>query len=321
MTITDTNTITDFPPPPPGPPPLLSEPQILTLAHHGHVPISIPPALSAQYAALSAAASSFFDQPQSTKQSTYPPSEGTELGYINVPGEKEYISLRCLTHPDTPLEKLASSVWRDTTALLHRVLGDLSWAMDCPLEAFDPVLDGVSPIPEDLASSTPTLLRMFRYCPDSGIAEPHTDLGLLTLCVGDGQGLQVLVRDEEGGLEGARWFDVEGPTLLVGNILRILSGDRVRGGLHRVVGNPDGRSSIVFALRPSLKHEIDMGGFPGGEGTVHMRDMWEKIRKGAYNINAQKEVRERQRERLRDKGKGKMAVLPDTTTTEAEYSG
>jgi isopenicillin N synthase-like dioxygenase len=305
----------DFVGPPLGPPPLLSEHQILTLAHHGHVPISIPPTLKTQYAALSEAASLFFEKSSEEKLTTYPPAEGTELGYICVPEEKEYLTLRCLKHPETELEKLASSVWRDTASLLHRVLGDLSWAMDINYDDFDPVLDGCSPMPSDLASATLTLLRMFRYCPGSGIAEPHTDLGLLTLCVGEGKGLQVLVRDDEGGLDNAQWFDVEGPTLLVGNILRRLSGNRVRAGPHRVIGNPDGRSSIVFALRPSLRHEVDMRTFPGGGGKVHMRDMWNDVKKEAYSINAQKDLREKQWQTLKGKGKGKLAVLENSNET------
>jgi isopenicillin N synthase-like dioxygenase len=287
----------DLPPPPPFPPPLLSEAQILTLAHQGHLPLHIPPHILDLYSRLNRSAGQFFSLPPAIKTTLYSPINGAELGYVDIPGEKSYISFRAqTTHADTELEKLAAQVWQETYNLLYRILGDLAWAMNTSHEVWDKILDGVSPMPTRTKDATPTFLRVFRYEPNTGIAESHTDLGLLTLCVGDGQGLQVLVNDKTGK---EQWVEYSEPTLLVGKTLKTLSGGRIRAGVHRVVGNAEGRNSIVFALRPSTRHEVDLSVFLGGLGTVHMGELWKKMWSGAFNVNAPKAVREVQKEKQR----------------------
>ena len=62
-----------------------------------------------------------------------------------------------------------------------------------------------------------------------------------------------------------------------------------------MVGNPDGRSSIVYALRPNLKHPTDLATF-GRAGVVDTKTYFYEIKGRKYNINATKEIRERQRE-------------------------
>jgi len=298
----------DVPPPPSHPPPLLSDSQIQTLAYQGHLPLPLTPSLANLYSRLSAASTTFFDQSIPTKKSLYAPQGGTELGYVSIPGEKEYMSFRALTShaSDSELEQLAAEIWQETYTLLYRVLGDLAYAMGIGHEVWDKVIDGVSPMPRKLEDATPTLLRMFRYDEDKGIAERHTDLGLLTLCVCEGKGLQVMVRGEDGKEE---WTEYSEPTLLVGQTLRLLSGNRVRAGVHRVEGNPEGRGSTVFALRPSTKNEVDMEMFPGGEGKLHMGTLWKTIWSGAYNVNAPKDVRARQKERQKMTGKGQSVAV------------
>ena len=71
----------------------------------------------------------------------------------------------------------------------------------------------------------------------------------------------------------------------------VLSSGRFNAGDHRVVGNPEGRDSLVFALRPSLRHQIDLTAF-GGQGTVSMQDLWDRITSGKVNVNAHKHIRE-----------------------------
>jgi isopenicillin N synthase-like dioxygenase len=286
-----------LPPPPYLPPPLLSEAQILALAYQGHLPLALPPHLRDLYTQLNHSAARFFSLPSATKTALYSPVNGTELGYVSIPNEKDYISFRAQTaHAKSELEQLAAEVWQETYTLLYRILGDLAWAMNTSHDVWDKILDGVSPMPTRLEDATATFLRVFRYEPNTGIAESHTDLGLLTLCVGEGQGLQVRVNNSDGKDE---WVQYAEPTLLVGKTLKTLSGGRIRAGVHRVLGNEGGRSSTVFALRPSIKHEIDMSVFPGGKGMVHMGELWKRMWSGAFNVNAPREVREKQKERQR----------------------
>ena len=266
----------------------------------------LSPHLRQLYSQLSHSAAAFFSLSPPAKTDLYSPINGTELGYVSIPAEKEYVSFRALTsHAESELERTAAAVWQETYILLYRVLSDLAWAMNTSHEVWDKVLDGVSPMPARLEDATPTFLRVFRYEPSTGTAESHTDLGLLTLCVGDAQGLQVRVNSNNVKPE-EQWMEYEEPTLLVGKTLSTLSGGHLRAGVHRVVGNPEGRNSMVFALRPSTKHEIDMTVFPNGQGLVHMGELWKKMWGGAFNVNAPRDVREKQKEkqRLLREGKG-----------------
>ena len=266
--------------PPFYPPPLLTESQLCTLSYQGHLSLHLPSELSGLIAELSRVAINFFAQSTEFKTTTYPPSHGTELGYYNIPSEKEYLTLRYSRNDvDSELERLVASTWSSIASLLHRVLVGMSHMLGIYPEAWNSLLDGCLAIPESIAQTSPTLLRIFQYQPNFGTADRHTDTGLLTLCVGSEPGLEVWQKsiNEEGSNRG-QWVDVEGPTILTGRTLRLLSSNRVTAGLHRVVGNPTGRGSIVFALRPSTRHELDLSQF-GGSGSVSVSDLWSAISK------------------------------------------
>ena len=290
----------DFFAPPPEPPPLLSDPQIVSLATQGHLLLPLPPDLTAGYANLFETASEFFLQPGTAKSTLYPSIGGVELGYTHVVDEKEYLTLRNASHPDTDLERLVKQVWQDTATLLHRVMADLARGLGLQAagQIWDAMLDGCLELPSSEVDTTPTILRLFQYAPNSGLADKHSDIGLLTLCVTQGSGLQVLTLEESEWV----WRDVQGPTLLIGGALRTLVGNRVRAGVHQVVANPDGRSSAIFALRPSLRHQIDLENFGGGI-KVSIGEFWENIKSSIYNINAPKDMREQQKQNLKMKGK------------------
>jgi isopenicillin N synthase-like dioxygenase len=280
--------------PPPEPPPILSVEEVKLLAKQGWIAMPSNPSLIEEYTALSKSVATFFDKDREEKAKTYPKAEGTELGYYHVENEKEYVTLRSTVHPDSDLEKRAANIWQDTAAILQRIMLDLARGLDGPVDIWDSLLDGCLTLPEKQEDITPSLLRLFRYFPGSGFAAQHVDLGFLTLCVGDSRGLQVLDRNTN------EWIDAPGPTILVGETLRVLTGGMMQAGEHRVVENSNGRSSIVFALRPSLRHDIDLGNF-GGDGIVASKELWDKIYKSKFNINATKDVRERQRKNLEAK--------------------
>ena len=164
--------------------------------------------------------------------------------------------------------------------------------------AWESILDGCLSMPSSRQESTPTLLRTFNYLPNPGTAEQHPDLGLLILCVGLGKGLQVLVR-VRNMFSSAQWIDVKGATLLVRQVLRTLSGNRLRTGLHRVAAHPGGRQSIVFALRPLLRHDHADLALYGGEGTLSMSELWAEIRASRFNVNTQEKSQAEQKEHMR----------------------
>lgn len=73
----------------------------------------------------------------------------------------------------------------------------------------------------------------------------------------------------------------------VGSTLRVLSSNRCKGGVHRVISSEEGRSSIVFALRPCLRYGIELEKF-GGFGSVHSRQLYGTITARKTNVNARK---------------------------------
>ncbi|KAF2857051.1 hypothetical protein K470DRAFT_261164 [Piedraia hortae CBS 480.64] len=278
--------------PPQGPPPLLDLEQIYTLAYQGWLKANLKPEMTDCLHQLSVASDTFFAMDETEKRSLYPPTHGTECGYYRVVGEKEYVTLRYSRNPELPLEQCASDVWQHLGAFLHRILCDLSRAAELGVHVWDNLVANSLTLPKDGNSlnNITTLLRLFKYLPEKGISEPHVDIGLLTLCVGRGRGLQVL----DHNVQPPAWIDVDGPVVLIGDFTRALLQQKVRAAMHRVVGNPNGRASIVFALRPYLVGNIDLKTF-GGEGMVDARQYFLKVKGSKYNVNAIKEVREKQR--------------------------
>jgi hypothetical protein len=68
-------------------------------------------------------------------------------------------------------------------------------------------------------------------------------------------------------------------------------------GIHRVVGTENGRQSLVFALRHGWKHDIDMSQW-GGEGIIGPKELYQRLKIGVVNINADQDVRDKQRRDL-----------------------
>lgn len=286
----------------------------MQLAYQGYLNINLAPHLQSLYRDLFQEADRFFAEADSTKTLLHPLSPAgsileSEGGYVRVENEKEYLTLRHYTSPSeapSDLERLAAETWHDTAALLHRVLVDLARAAPALTTStsagavWDPILEGCLDMPAtaEEARSSPTILRLFRYeAGAGGTSEAHRDIGLLTLCVCTEPGLQVYGGTADGGGPG-RWVDCGSATVLVGNVLRSLTGNRLRSGLHRVVATPGGRRSIVFALRPSFRHVVNLECL-GGPRDMTVMGVWKLWSKGRFNVNATPEERKRQKEALR----------------------
>ncbi|KAH8899871.1 hypothetical protein GQ53DRAFT_740881 [Thozetella sp. PMI_491] len=316
------------------PPPLLTHQQVEQLCCQGHLGLALPAYLETQVDNLFALSEAFFKLGEDHKSALFSPIPGIrEQGYAQIQGEKEFISILCRSTTETfdslpcgttarDLERSAAEVWQGAAQILHRILVDIGSHLGyIAPSAWDSIVAGTLALPDSSESSTTTLLRIFRYDPEKGFADPHKDLGLLTLCMCRGRGLQVCQRSDNasnpnkqdvpedfseqqsdsvgGNTEGApgsvpnRWQDAAQATVLTGDMLRILSGNKAQAGLHRVVATEQGRSSIVFALRPSTACTIDLHQF-GGQGWVSSKELWERLRKNRVNVNASATVREAQ---------------------------
>ena len=275
--------------PPTEPPPLLSEEQLLHLLQNGWLFVPIADSLQNQISDLSKEVGHFFDRPEEEKKRLYPASQGTEVGFYPVAGEKEYITFRHHVGAVPELEKQVAHVWAAVASLLHRILCDIARSSDISTSAWDQFLQDSLELPKNSESldTTTTLLRLFRYYPSGGFAAQHVDIGLLTLCVGNGKGLQVL----DCSQQPPQWIDAEGPTILVGEMVKVLSEGMIRAGAHQVQPNDMGRTSTVFTLRPSLKGTVDLSMY-GFEGELETKQLWTAIKESKVNINATKEIRE-----------------------------
>jgi hypothetical protein len=340
--------------------PLIHSPLPLVLPDHQHAlsnlgwtTITFPPAtpvsptpsstspspgvhpLQSAYEDLFAAAQSFFAQPSTEKQ-RWAHKLGSEEGWSSIPGEKEFITLRTLAYCPEMLRAPAALYWALMGRHLHSTLARITTSLDLPYPE-DP--DGalrrfVGPcafMPDDDAGKTATMLRLFRYegTEPKVVAEPHADLGLLSVVVGNVPGLEVW--------NGQGWFEVEreaavrgekGASLLVGRQLERFSNGRYPAGGHRVVayGVPPSlpslsrlgesepaqkhyRFSIVFVLRAHEPVVVSSGQLQTRiigqwaepvEG-VTAGKLYEEIRGRHFNINIGGEEREAQRRKVKGK--------------------
>ncbi|KAL1594177.1 hypothetical protein SLS59_008799 [Nothophoma quercina] len=283
-----------------------------------------PHPLQCAYELLFEASQAFFAQPAEEKRRWKHKLESEE-GWSSIPGEKEFITLRTLEYCPEVLREPAKRYWDLMGTHLSNTLGRIATSLDVtdPNNANKGLKKFVGPCGTMQATDdqkTATMLRLFRYegWEAKEVAEPHADLGLLSVVIGNVPGLEVW--------DGAKWFEVEkevdktglkGASLLAGRQLEKLSNGRYPAGGHRVVsyGDSNGgqdkdkryRFSIVFVLRAYEPAIIDpeeletavTGKWPELVQGLTAGELYAKIRGAHFNINISHEERERQRENVR----------------------
>jgi hypothetical protein len=299
------------------------KPEESTTDHHA--PGAHP--LQTAYESLFAASRAFFNLPDSTK-AQWKHKLGSEEGWSSIPGEKEFITLRSLEYCPDILRDPAKRYWDLMGAYLESSLGRISTSLAMPDASLTRFVGPCNTMQPTDGLKTATMLRLFRYesWDPKVVAEPHSDLGLLSVVVGNVPGLEVW--------DGHAWFDVErevqragmrGASLLVGRQLERLSNARYAAGGHRVVSyglpnsvstaEPDQtqdeekryRFSIVFVLRahePVLIDSDVLETAVTGKWQEPLKDvtagkMYEEIRGRHYNINIGVEEREKQRRNVK----------------------
>jgi hypothetical protein len=337
-------------------PPLVQVPLPLVLPEHqqalanlGWTTITFPPSapadpsedlsapgphpLQSAYEALFSASQAFFAQ-SAEEKARWKHKLRSEEGWSSIPGEKEFITLRSLEYCPEILRESAKRYWDLMGAHLESTLGRIATSIGIPHS--DDLTHGlkkfVGPCAQMQAKDeekTGTMLRLFRYegWEAKEVAEPHADLGLLSVVVGSVPGLEVW--------DGEKWFKVEkevkktgmkGASLLTGRQLERLSNGRYPAGGHRVVsygdstrgedGDPRYRYSIVFVLRAhepviinseELETKITGTWLEPLQG-ITAGDLYAQIRGAHFNINISQEERDRQRANIK-KTKAKKASV------------
>jgi hypothetical protein len=286
-----------------------------------------PHPLQTAYEDLFAASQAFFNLPATIK-SQWKHKLGSEEGWSSIPGEKEFITLRSLEYCPDVLLQPAKKYWDLMGAYLTDTLSRIENSLDLSNDTLTRFVGPCGNMQDTDERKTATMLRLFRYegWEEKVVAEPHADLGLLSVVVGNVPGLEVW--------DGRKFFNVEreveragmkGASMLAGRQLERLSNGRYAAGGHRVVsyGTPPPiqaagpttgseekryRFSIVFVLRAHEPVVIDSETLETGitgkwekplKGITAGR-MYEEIRGKHFNINIGVEEREKQRRKVQE---------------------
>lgn len=175
-------------------------------------------------------------------------------------------------------------------------------------------------------------MRLFRYENHEAkvVAEPHNDLGLLSLVIGDTPGLETWNKYTRSFFPIERGYSEPAASILVGRQLQRFSNNRYVPGGHLVRSYPEYkdrkyRFSIVFVLRAHWPVVIDTDKMTSRITGPHAKpikgetaqELFSQIRNAHYNINTGHKERDEQKQKLRDaKGGG-----PDKTNGDMKSSG
>lgn len=270
--------------------------------------------------ALFRASKAFFDLPASKKEA-YRTKAGTEEGWSHVEGEKEFITLRSIENTPDELKHAASEYWETAGTLLNDMIGEIARSLGLPPDALTVFSEPCSTLGVD---KTATLLRLFRYegfekDQPKIVAEPHRDLGMLSLVVGDTPGLEVWDRHAQQWFPIERTFTSPAASIMCGRQIERLTNSRYHSGGHLVRAYPDMareeetngathryRYSAVFVLRAHYPVPIDSDKLTTtitGPFKKPLRDMtgeefFKGIQRAHFNINTGLDERNKQRQDL-----------------------
>lgn len=300
------------------------------LASDGWTPLSFSEhdEVKASFDTLFQASNTFFNQPTDAKEK-YKTSLGSEEGWSKIPGEKEMITLRTGDNTPDVLKEAAEHCWNLANRYLNSVLGLIAKSLDLPPAALQKFSAPQLSLPPSERHAA--MLRLFRYevHEDKVVAEPHNDLGLLSLVVSDTPGLEVWDRRRNC------WVDIERqtgkPVVLCGRQLQRLSNNVYPPGGHLVrsygadawcerpnplaikgVSSPRYRHSIVVILRAHWPVMIDSneltskvtGPFVPPIRGMKTKDFFLMIKGQHYNINTGLEARAKQKADIEARKKG-----------------
>ena len=257
------------------------------------------------------ASRAFFDQPIPEKEK-FLSKLGSEEGWSRIPGEKEFITLRQLGFTPDVLKEPASAAWANVGKLLNEYLARIAESLELPPEVFTEFSEPCTKLDGERRA---TMMRLFRYenHEPKVVAEPHNDLGLLSLVIGDTPGLECWNKYTRSFYPIEKDYTGPAASVLVGRQLQRFSNYRYLPGGHQVrsyddVGSHKYRFSIVFVLRAHSPVVIDTDKMTSRVTGLHeqpikgetAQELFVKIRSAHYNINTNIKERDEQRQRLRE---------------------
>ncbi len=276
---------------------------------------------------LFAASQAFFDQPLEEKQK-FLSKYGSEEGWNRIEGEKEFITLRQLGFTPDVLKDPASRAWLNVGKLLNEMLVVIAESLELPPDTFTVFSEPCTKLDNERRG---TMMRLFRYenHEPKVVAEPHNDLGLLSLVIGDTPGLETWNKYKRSFFPIERSYSGPAASVLVGRQLQRFSNNRYVPGGHLVRSYPDYkdrkyRFSIVFVLRAHWPVVIDTDKMTSRITGPHAKpikgvtaqELFAQIRSAHYNVNTGFKERDDQKQKLRDgKGDGPGGNNADTKSS------
>lgn len=257
------------------------------------------------------ASRAFFDQPISEKEK-FLSKLGSEEGWSRIPGEKEFITLRQIGFTPDVLKESATAAWANVGKLLNDYLARIAESLELPPEVFTEFSEPCTKLDVERRA---TMIRLFRYenHEPKVVAEPHNDLGLLSLVIGDTPGLECWNKYTRSFYPIEKDYTTPAASVLVGRQLQRFSNNRYLPGGHQVrsyedAGNRTYRYSIVFVLRAHWPVVIDTDKMTSRITGAHevpikgqtAQELFAKIRSAHYNINTNIKERDEQRQRLKE---------------------
>lgn len=260
---------------------------------------------------LFTASKEFFDQPLEEKQK-FLSKLGSEEGWSRIEGEKEFITLRQLGFTPDVLKEPASAAWSNVGKLLNEMLVVIAESLELPPDTFTVFSEPCTKLDNERRA---TMMRLFRYenYEPKVVAEPHNDLGLLSLVIGDTPGLETWNKYTRSFFPVERSHSGPAASVLVGRQLQRFSNNRYVPGGHLVRSYPDYqdrkyRFSIVFVLRAHWPVIIDTDKMTSRITGPHSdlikgetaEELFARIRNAHYNINTGLKERDEQKQKLRE---------------------
>lgn len=257
------------------------------------------------------ASEAFFNQPVEEKEK-YLSKFGSEEGWSSIPGEKEFITLRQIWFTPDVLKEPAAAAWANVGKLLNEYLALIAESLELPPEVFTSFSEPCTKLDGERRA---TMMRLFRYenHEPKVVAEPHNDLGLLSLVIGDIPGLECWNKYTQSFFPVERSYSGPAASVLVGRQLQRFSNKRYIPGGHLVRSYDDVRDrkyrfSIVFVLRAHWPVVVDTDKMTSRITGPHevpikgetAQELFAKIRNAHYNINTNIKERDEQKQKLRD---------------------
>jgi len=212
---------------------------------------------------LTVSALDYLNQPLSIKEKNISPIENSNVGYVHIPGVREYMKLHPLSseslwpeHPDTfktTFSQFHKSYTQIALTCFHILANWIDYEEPKPIKYIpDAENEGITKRLSERSS-----LSMIKYYPlekDTEVCDEHTDTGVMTFITRTQRpSLEVWDRSEKKYIKIEELLDIGDIVVFISEKVPLFSGSmRIKPTLHRVrMSSGPERLSIAYLLDTS----------------------------------------------------------------------